>query len=145
TSKSDSSKLPPEKRPRRPRVSGIAYMEAQPPPTLYMPDDDDETVIKEVMLLMDKIGNEPKSYNYAGGAVHNGYCCDGCHMDPILGTRFLCMNCDETREVDLCEDCMIEGKFENEHHKKSHRFSAIVNPTSQRFNADYVPEQVDEY
>ncbi|CAG8623162.1 4852_t:CDS:2, partial [Racocetra fulgida] len=36
------------------------YMEAQPPPTLYMPDDDDETVTKEVMLLMDKIGNEPK-------------------------------------------------------------------------------------
>ncbi|CAG8817003.1 10647_t:CDS:2, partial [Racocetra fulgida] len=74
--------------------------------------------------------------------------CDGCHMDPILGTRFLCMNCDESREVDLCEDCMIEGKFENgkyEHHKKSHRFSAIVNPTSQRFDMDHVPEQVDEY
>ncbi|CAG8494902.1 19360_t:CDS:10 [Dentiscutata erythropus] len=98
-SKSDSSKLPPEKRPRRPRVSGIAYMEARPPPTLYMPDDDDETIIKEVMLSMDKLGNEPK--------------CDGCRMDPILGTRFLCMNCDESREVDLCENCMIEGKFEN--------------------------------
>ncbi|CAG8580733.1 11943_t:CDS:10, partial [Dentiscutata heterogama] len=127
-SKSDSSKLPPEKRPRRPRVSGIAYMEARPPPTLYMPDDDDETIIKEVMLSMDKLGNEPK--------------CDGCRMDPILGTRFLCMNCDESREVDLCEDCMIEGKFENEYHKKSHRFSAIVNPTSQRVNN---PEQADEY
>ncbi|RIB22703.1 hypothetical protein C2G38_956408 [Gigaspora rosea] len=127
SSKSDSSKLPPEKRPRRPRVSGIAYMEARPPPTLYMPDDDDETIIKEVMLSMDKLGNESKSYNYAGGAIHNGYCCDGCHMDPILGTRFLCMNCDESREVDLCEDCMIEGKFENEYHKKTHRFSAIVN------------------
>ncbi|CAG8563398.1 39760_t:CDS:2 [Gigaspora margarita] len=99
SSKSDSSKLPPEKRPRRPRVSGIAYMEARPPPTLYMPDDDDETIIKEVMLSMDKLGNESK--------------CDGCRMDPILGTRFLCMNCDESREVDLCEDCMIEGKFEN--------------------------------
>jgi hypothetical protein len=34
-------------------------------------------------------------------------------MDPIIGSRFLCTECDESREVDLCEDCFGEKSFEN--------------------------------
>ncbi len=34
-------------------------------------------------------------------------------MDPIIGTRFLCKECDESREVDLCKDCFVEESFEN--------------------------------
>jgi hypothetical protein len=38
--------------------------------------------------------------------------CDGCHMDPIIGTRYLCNECDESHEVDLCEECFVEESFE---------------------------------
>ncbi|RHZ78740.1 hypothetical protein Glove_156g9 [Diversispora epigaea] len=150
TSKVAKNKIPPEKRIRRPRVSGIAYMEAQPPPTLYMPDDDDESSIKNVMMMsfdkddqMQDVEMTPSCEN--DGPIHHGYCCDSCHKDPIIGTRFLCMDCDESREVDLCEKCMVEGNFENDNHKKTHRFSVITSPVSQHFDVDYVPERVGEY
>ncbi|CAG8546912.1 529_t:CDS:10 [Diversispora eburnea] len=150
TNKVAKNKIPPEKRIRRPRVSGIAYMEAQPPPTLYMPDDDDESSIKNVMMMsfdkddqMQDVEMTPSCEN--DGPIHHGYCCDSCHKDPIIGTRFLCMDCDESREVDLCEKCMVEGNFENDNHKKIHRFSVITSPVSQHFDVDYVPERVGEY
>lgn len=34
-------------------------------------------------------------------------------MDPIIGTRYLCNECDESHEVDLCEECFVEESFEN--------------------------------
>jgi hypothetical protein len=34
-------------------------------------------------------------------------------MDPIIGLRYLCNECDESHEVDLCEDCYVEESFEN--------------------------------
>ncbi|PKY38962.1 hypothetical protein RhiirA4_392723, partial [Rhizophagus irregularis] len=58
-----------------------------------MPDDD-ESSIKNVMMC-----------NFITGPVHYGFCCDGCHMDPIIGTRYLFNECDESHEVDLCEEC----------------------------------------
>jgi hypothetical protein len=36
------------------RISGLSYLEARPPPTVYMPDDDDESSIKNVMMLVDR-------------------------------------------------------------------------------------------
>ncbi|CAG8496805.1 9194_t:CDS:10 [Acaulospora morrowiae] len=142
-----TAKLSSGKRPRRPRVSGIAYMEAQPPPTLYMPDDDDEVSIKNVMMSVDKVGEPQKSQpcNYPAGPIHHGFCCDSCHKDPIEGMRFICLDCDESHEIDLCEKCMIEGSFENDHHKKSHRFTVVTNPIPPHFDMDYVPERVGEY
>ncbi|CAI2186723.1 16765_t:CDS:10 [Funneliformis geosporum] len=146
-SKPKPPSLSPEKRPRHPRVSGLSYLEERPPPTVYMPDDDDESMIKDVMLSVDLPHNNniQQTYNVVTGPVHHGFCCDGCHTDPIIGTRYLCTECDESHEVDLCEDCFGEESFENEFHKKTHKFSAITNPITPHIDMDYVSESVGEY
>ncbi|PKK49986.1 hypothetical protein RhiirC2_859172 [Rhizophagus irregularis] len=54
--------------------------------------------------------------NFITGPVHYGFCCDGCYMNPIIGTRYLFNECDESHEVDLCEECFVEESFENEYH-----------------------------
>ncbi|CAG8662396.1 5359_t:CDS:10, partial [Funneliformis mosseae] len=144
-SKPKPPSLSPEKRPRHPRVSGLSYLEERPPPTVYMPDDDDESMIKDVMLSVDlphNNNNIQQTYNVVTGPVHHGFCCDGCHTDPIIGTRYLCTECDESHEVDLCEDCFGEESFENEYHKKTHKFLAITNPITPHIDMDYVSESV---
>ncbi|GES86917.1 ZZ-type zinc finger-containing protein 3 isoform X1 [Rhizophagus clarus] len=137
----------PEKRPRHLRISGLSYLEARPPPTVYMADDDDESSIKNVMMSVDRPHNDDihQTYNVITGPVHHGFCCDGCHMDPIIGSRYLCNECDESHEVDLCEDCYVEESFENEYHKKTHKFMLITNPITPHIDKDYVPENVGEY
>ncbi|CAB4486986.1 unnamed protein product [Rhizophagus irregularis] len=107
--------LPSEKKPRHLRISGLSYLEARPPPTVYMPDDDDESSIKNVMMSVGRSqdDNIHQMCNFITGPVHYGFCCDGCHMDPIIGTRYLCNECDESHEVDLCEECFVEESFEN--------------------------------
>ncbi|GBC49883.2 hypothetical protein GLOIN_2v1527912 [Rhizophagus irregularis DAOM 181602=DAOM 197198] len=47
--------LPSEKKPRHLRISGLSYLEARPPPTVYMPDDDDESSIKNVMMSVGRL------------------------------------------------------------------------------------------
>ncbi|RIA95742.1 hypothetical protein C1645_802788 [Glomus cerebriforme] len=138
----------PEKRPRHLRISGLSYLEERPPPTVYMPDDDDESIIKNEMMLVERPQNDnvQQTYNVITGPVHHGFCCDGCHMDPIIGSRYLCSECDESREVDLCEECFGEECFENEYHKKTHKFILITNPIiTPHIDKDYVPENIGEY
>ncbi|CAB4406572.1 unnamed protein product [Rhizophagus irregularis] len=139
--------LPSEKKPRHLRISGLSYLEARPPPTVYMPDDDDESSIKNVMMSVGRPqdDNIHQMCNFITGPVHYGFCCDGCHMDPIIGTRYLCNECDESHEVDLCEECFVEESFENEYHKKTHKFTLITNPITPHIDKDYVPENVGEY
>ncbi|GBC17709.2 homeodomain-like DNA binding domain-containing transcription factor [Rhizophagus irregularis DAOM 181602=DAOM 197198] len=110
--------LPSEKKPRHLRISGLSYLEARPPPTVYMPDVDDESSIKNVMMSVGRPQDNDiqQMCNFITGPVHYGFCCDGCHMDPIIGTRYLFNECDESLEVVLCEECFVEGSFVNEYH-----------------------------
>ncbi|CAB5382139.1 unnamed protein product [Rhizophagus irregularis] len=96
--------LPSEKKPRHLRISGLSYLEARPPPTVYMPDVDDESSIKNVMMSVGRPQDNDiqQMCNFITGPVHYGFCCDGCHMDPIIGTRYLFNECDESLEVVLC-------------------------------------------
>ena len=55
-----------------------------------------------------------------GKAIHHGYICDGCEMNPIIGNRYKCMICGD---FDYCEAC--EEKFKNEHR---HPFLKIYKP-----------------
>ncbi|PKY51161.1 hypothetical protein RhiirA4_407174 [Rhizophagus irregularis] len=88
-----------------------------------MPNDDDESSIKNVMMSVGRLqdDNIQQMCNFITGPVHYGFCCDGCHMDPIIGTRYLFNECDESHEVDLCEECFVEESFENEYHRKCWR------------------------
>ncbi|CAG8508716.1 12311_t:CDS:10, partial [Ambispora gerdemannii] len=133
-SKVKPSKPPVEQSLRRPRVSGIAYEQALPPPTVYMTEGDDKNVIKEMMISInnkekntvvnnDKEKSSPSSSSYwnvensmedAIDIIHRGFSCDSCLIDPIIGTRYQCLDCNNSsRQMDLCEDCINQGDFEN--------------------------------
>ncbi|UZO12078.1 uncharacterized protein OCT59_003628 [Rhizophagus irregularis] len=116
--------LPSEKKPRHLRISGLSYLEARPPPTVYMPDVDDESSIKNVMMSVGRPQDNDiqQMCNFITGPVHYGFCCDGCHMDPIIGTRYLFNECDESLEVVLCEECFVEGSFVGNELELSLRF-----------------------
>jgi len=45
------------------------------------------------------------------GPVHQGFLCDGCRMDPIIGIRWKCMEC---ASYDLCDPCHV-AEIHNEH------------------------------
>ena len=51
--------------------------------------------------------------------VHNGYRCDSCNMEPIVGILWRCSQCPEDQEVDLCNQCS-KGDFETDLHTKNH-------------------------
>ncbi|CAB5215521.1 unnamed protein product [Rhizophagus irregularis] len=93
-----------------------------------MPDVDDESSIKNVMMSVDcpQDNDIQQMCNFITGPVHYGFCCDGCHMDPIIGTRYLFNECDESLE-------------------KTHKFTLITNPITPHIDKDYVPENVGEY
>eukprot|EP01117_Protostelium_nocturnum_P009554 TRINITY_DN3407_c0_g1_i4.p1 TRINITY_DN3407_c0_g1~~TRINITY_DN3407_c0_g1_i4.p1 ORF type:complete len:409 (+),score=108.68 TRINITY_DN3407_c0_g1_i4:310-1536(+) len=59
---------------------------------------------------------------------HEGFSCDGCSMEPIIGNLYSCTECTKEDEVDLCEACYTKGDFENEKHKKDHKFNKIERP-----------------
>ena len=55
---------------------------------------------------------------------HEGFKCDGCEVNPIVGVRFHCCDCED---YDLCEKCEVKSK--NIHDSK-HSFTEIVKPTT---------------
>ncbi|KAG9295367.1 hypothetical protein G9A89_013396 [Geosiphon pyriformis] len=141
--------------PRRPRVSGIAYEQAQPPPTVYMPEGDDESIVEKMLFSANYIDPSPdpkEPSNWIAempkqnSNVHFGFSCDSCQIDPIIGNRYQCLECEESRQVDLCEDCMDQANFENEHHKALHRFSKIASCVM-TFDSEknYINEHLGEY
>ena len=62
-----------------------------------------------------------KIENPEGKAVHYGYICDGCNMEPIIGNRYNCTIC---KDFDYCDAC--EEKFRDEH---KHPFLKIYKPS----------------
>ena len=59
--------------------------------------------------------------NSEGKAIHHEYICDGCGMEPIIGSRFKCTVC---KDFDYCEAC--EEKHRNDH---KHPFLKIYKPS----------------
>eukprot|EP00164_Ancoracysta_twista_P005205 GFYU01007118.1.p1 GENE.GFYU01007118.1~~GFYU01007118.1.p1 ORF type:complete len:434 (+),score=24.76 GFYU01007118.1:121-1422(+) len=57
--------------------------------------------------------------------VHEGYQCDGCGIEPIVGVRYKCDVCPQDVEVDLCEKCYKMNEFESAIHLRSHSFTAV--------------------
>lgn len=53
--------------------------------------------------------------------VHEGFRCDACSMEPIVGTRWRCVKCHEPAAVDLCDDCHRAGRFATATHRTTHR------------------------
>jgi len=68
--------------------------------------------------------------------LHEGYKCDSCGIEPIVGTRWKCAECPEDLEVDLCEACKV-AEFETETHRTSHSFITIIEPETIPYYLDY--------
>lgn len=77
-----------------------------------------EQVIEKVVQVIEK----PKK------AIHVNVCCDGCYTNPIVGTRYMCLNCNNN-SFDLCEKCFTKRK---ELHYSNHVFRALEEPMSQQ-------------
>ncbi|EGC39132.1 hypothetical protein DICPUDRAFT_148146 [Dictyostelium purpureum] len=78
--------------------------------------------------------NNKNSSSNSTAKVHEGYKCDGCDIEPIVGVRWHCEEC--MNEVDLCSKCHDEldeiGK-----HLSSHHMTAFENPDSYFLDDDY--------
>lgn len=88
---------------------------------------DDESVPIELrsteeyqqLLLLKKFRKE-KLNKRTKIVEHIGYKCDRCECEPIVGTRWHCVDCPKDLAIDFCDDC-VDSTFETEHHNSSHR------------------------
>eukprot|EP01126_Amoeba_proteus_P054154 TRINITY_DN6644_c0_g1_i1.p1 TRINITY_DN6644_c0_g1~~TRINITY_DN6644_c0_g1_i1.p1 ORF type:complete len:302 (+),score=71.02 TRINITY_DN6644_c0_g1_i1:525-1430(+) len=78
-------------------------------------------------------------------AVHLGIKCVGCHMEPIKGTRWKCLDCPNYLPVDLCELCVEKEWRSDTHNPITHVMNKIEMATFPFFvDQDYVKYQIDE-
>jgi len=68
---------------------------------------------------------------------HEGYKCDSCGIEPIVGIRWICQDCPEDEEVDLCNDCKLSSNFETKFHTRSHRCKKVEEPERVPYYLNY--------
>ncbi|KAI1314823.1 ZZ-type zinc finger-containing protein 3 [Mortierella claussenii] len=112
------------------RTSGTQYMNYSTAPTVYMSEEDDDEDIQDMLAASSNSngmhGNGSRRASLDRGiASHLGYSCDSCGVEPILGIRYSCMDCEELGGTDLCGPCYNSGQYQNKLHLLSHRFQAI--------------------
>eukprot|EP01119_Soliformovum_irregulare_P016462 TRINITY_DN4761_c0_g1_i2.p1 TRINITY_DN4761_c0_g1~~TRINITY_DN4761_c0_g1_i2.p1 ORF type:complete len:410 (+),score=120.39 TRINITY_DN4761_c0_g1_i2:221-1450(+) len=101
-------------------------------PPVHMSSDDEEDDMsdmhdteeyKELMKLYQQNPNLKKGEVIVDTSIvtHPGYKCDGCGVEPIVGIRYSCEQCDQ---VDLCSTCAPKIKLEG-NHTPSHRMKMI--------------------
>ncbi|KAI7904055.1 uncharacterized protein BX663DRAFT_432759, partial [Cokeromyces recurvatus] len=94
------------------RISGAHYAITQGPPAIFMSDDEEDSSVKEMMRTVNNANGKGTEANN-DIIIHEGYACDGCGTEPIVGVRYKCTVCDISEEVDLCSSCMEKGTFTN--------------------------------
>lgn len=93
---------------------------------------DEEDIVDELrnteeyreLLRMKHVRHLKEQEAETGIVSHHGYSCDGCGMDPIVGTRWHCTDCPPSRSVDICGTC-VKINFSQEYHVPSHRLEPI--------------------
>ncbi|KAJ1679013.1 hypothetical protein EV182_002905 [Spiromyces aspiralis] len=81
-------------------------------------------------------------------AMHLGYRCDNCYAEPVVGTRWHCLECHGDQEIDLCNDCMEDGTFANAWHSIRHKFKPYHEAEEQPYydaNGVGTPSVLTEY
>ncbi|KAL7308502.1 hypothetical protein PS15m_011700 [Mucor circinelloides] len=125
------------------RISGGHYANTTGPPAVYMSDDEEDSSVKEMMRNAANGASEASDL-----VIHEGFACDSCGAEPIVGVLYKCTMCDMSEEVDLCGSCMEKGTFTNDHHTLDHTFEAVrtANPLPYYADNDYKsPEHLGEY
>eukprot|EP01119_Soliformovum_irregulare_P018613 TRINITY_DN5751_c0_g1_i1.p1 TRINITY_DN5751_c0_g1~~TRINITY_DN5751_c0_g1_i1.p1 ORF type:complete len:350 (-),score=93.51 TRINITY_DN5751_c0_g1_i1:22-1071(-) len=98
------------------------------PPPVNMSDEDDIDDMhdtEEYKELMELYRQKRARETNVGAARFR---CDGCGVDPIVGKRY---HCEECQEVDLCSTCAVESTIGS--HLPSHPMSESIAP-----DLDYV-------
>ncbi|ESO98939.1 hypothetical protein LOTGIDRAFT_187172 [Lottia gigantea] len=75
-------------------------------------------ILQLKLIKKQKLASEKKSLK------HDGYKCDNCGTDPIVGVRWHCSDCPSSQSLDFCDYC-ADSNFENSEHNSSHRLKAI--------------------
>ncbi|KAK9712825.1 hypothetical protein K7432_006873 [Basidiobolus ranarum] len=110
------------------RYSGAQYLSGPITPTVLMSDDDEaaETPSRRAPPAARKSAPKTSPPAAPSSNAHHGYKCDNCLIEPIVGSRWTCTDCDEDHQVDLCNSCHSSGDFQNDHHDPSHAFQKVT-------------------
>lgn len=71
---------------------------------------------------------------------HNGFRCDFCNDDPIIGTRWHCSTCIHD-SIDFCGDCLIAQLQTDNYHSLDHRMIGMR--VSTEFKSQYYSDETD--
>lgn len=129
------------------RISGAHYATSMGPPSALMSDEEEDSSVNE-MMRQSMISRNGKDAGPSDLVIHEGYACDGCGTEPIVGVLYRCTMCDVSEEVDLCGNCMEKGTFINDHHTLDHTFEAVrtATPFPYYVDNDYkLPGNLGEY
>jgi len=107
---------------------------------------------KELMHLLDlKQQQEKKVNEHVVNAeqkgkelLHEGYCCDCCGMEPIIGVRWKCSSCNDENQVDLCSNCKENNNFETNFHKRDHEMMKVDKVEPIPYYLDYNHEWISQ-
>jgi len=74
--------------------------------------------------------------------VHNGYKCDHCSVEPIVGVRWKCEDCEAlgSEYVDLCEACVSVAQIQTKSHTPDHKMVEVVSPEPLYYSPEDYPE-----
>ncbi|KAI9283390.1 hypothetical protein BY458DRAFT_496380 [Sporodiniella umbellata] len=117
------------------RISGAHYATSVGPPSAFMSDEEEDSSVNE-MMRQSMVNKTDKDLSSSDLVIHEGYACDGCGTEPIVGVLYRCTVCDISEEVDLCGNCMEKGTFTNDHHTVDHTFEAVRTATQFPYYAD---------
>ncbi|CEJ00393.1 hypothetical protein RMCBS344292_14449 [Rhizopus microsporus] len=135
------------------RISGAHYATSLGPPSAFMSDEEEDSTVKEMMrqaVISKANGDRSNGHNESASSdlvIHEGFACDACGTEPIVGVLYRCTVCDISEEVDLCGNCMEKGTFTNDHHTLDHTFEAVRTATPFPYaDNDYKsPDHLGEY
>ncbi|KAJ3160890.1 ZZ-type zinc finger-containing protein 3 [Geranomyces michiganensis] len=64
---------------------------------------------KELLQLQALVKGNKQPAAHAADPVHQGFTCDRCAAEPIVGVRWTCTECPADEQVDLCNECYGKG------------------------------------
>eukprot|EP01114_Cavostelium_apophysatum_P017623 TRINITY_DN5289_c0_g1_i1.p1 TRINITY_DN5289_c0_g1~~TRINITY_DN5289_c0_g1_i1.p1 ORF type:complete len:333 (-),score=125.46 TRINITY_DN5289_c0_g1_i1:54-1052(-) len=156
---------PTKRKTNKERIADPTYYR---PPAVVMGDDEEDEVKKEiqkldpalkdtaeykelVMLLriqkqQEKQNKERIIVKKEDLLIHEGFKCDSCGIEPIVGERWVCSECPKGSEVDLCKECKQGNTLENQAHKKSHlNYRLILEPEKVPYYLEYEHAEGENY
>ncbi|KAF9363377.1 ZZ-type zinc finger-containing protein 3 [Mortierella sp. NVP85] len=131
------------------RTSGTQYLHYTSAPTVYMSEEDDEEGVQDMLAVSHVGGSSTMNSNHPsqssatrrgstdGVIAHLGYSCSLCGVEPILGTRFSCIDCEVLGSTELCGPCYNAGTYQSGIHLVSHRFQSIETAEMPAYSYDY--------